>query len=100
MGNNTANDENKPLQAMPRDGKRGAPDGVNSQGEPGATGGGDEAAPYPNPHSGEPAKKHSNFGDSFMSHGGQSSMGYHGSSQLGEKEVKPGSNRNAGAKSG
>jgi hypothetical protein len=83
-------------QAMPHDGLKGAPDGVNTQGTVGSPDGSMAGAPYPNPHTGKQRKGKSTFGG-FMGHGGQSTMGYHGTGQLGEKETKPGGNRNAGA---
>lgn len=86
-------------QAMPHDSKKGSPDGVNSQGERHASGGSDDAAPYPNPHTGtdKPGKKHK-LADGFMSHGGQSDMDYHGSGQLGKEKTRPGGNANSGAR--
>jgi len=83
----------KETQAMPHDGKKGAPDGVNTQAEYGATGGSDDGAPHPGGHKPNPDA------DGFMGHGGQSTMGYHGSGQLGEKKTKPGGNGNAGSRS-
>jgi hypothetical protein len=76
-------------QAMPHDGRKGAPDGVNNQGEvdklrlkrEGVKNGG----------------KHG-VGGGFMDHGGQSMMGYHGARQLAEDEVEPDGNNNDGAK--
>ena len=91
-------DEDKQLQAMPRDGRAGAPDGVNSQADRRATGGGSAGAPYPNPHTGKQEGERGRFGGGALGHGGQSSIGYHGPQQLGEQEIRPGGNPNAGAK--
>lgn len=85
------------LQAMPNDGRPGAPDGVNTQGEWGASGGSDAAAPYPNPHTGKADSEKDNFASGLMGHGGQSGMEYHGSGQLGERKVKSGGNINSGS---
>ena len=78
---------------MPEDNRKGAPDGVNSQAEIGATGGSDAGAPYPNPHTGSGPKDDMN---GLNAHGGQSEIAYHGPGQLGERKVKPGGNRNTG----
>lgn len=90
----------EPTQAMPTDGRKGAPDGVNSQAERGATGGSDDAAPYPNPHKNKSKEERDDFAHGLLSHGGQSKMGYHGPQQLGDQDVKPGGNHNAGTKDG
>lgn len=87
-------------QAMPRDGRPGAPDGVNTQGQWGGSGGSDAGAPYPNPNTGKSDAERNDVGGGGMSHGGQSKIGYHGSGQLGEREVEPGGNANSGAKHG
>lgn len=86
-----------PLQAMPHDGNPGAPDGVNTQGQWNGTGGSDAGAPYPNPSTGKSDSDREGFADGLMGHGGQSKVGYHGSGQLGEREVEPGGNVNSGA---
>jgi hypothetical protein len=58
----------------------------------GRTGGGDSGGgAYPNPHTG----KEGSGKDGYMGHGGQTEMPYHGSGQLGEKQV--GGNENAPA---
>lgn len=85
-------------QAMPHDGRPGAPDGVNTQGEWGNSDGSDAGAPYPNPHTGKSDSEREDFANSIMGHGGQSTVGYHGSGRLGDREVKPGGNVNSGAK--
>lgn len=82
-------------QAMPSDGLKGAPDGVNTQGEIGATGGSDAGDAYPIPHASSDHERGSHKSD-FT--GGQSVRAYHGPRQLGDDEVEPGGNVNAGAK--
>jgi len=91
-------DSRKPTQAVPAGSEsRGAPDGVNSQAERGATGGSDDAAPYPNPHSGKSEDEREHVADGPLSHGGQSEIGYRGSGRLGQQKTKQGGNPNAGA---
>lgn len=93
-----ADDSKKPTQAVPEASEdSGAPDGVNSQARRGATGGSDDAAPYPNPHSGKDDEEREHVADGPLSHGGQSTMAYHGSGRLGERKTKPEGNPNAGA---
>lgn len=87
-------------QAMPHDGRKGSPDGVNTQGQWRATGGSDAGAPYPNPHTGKAESEREDFANDLMGHGGQSKMGYHGSGQLGDEAVEPGGNENSGARQG
>lgn len=92
-----ADDSKKPTQAVPdADEDSGAPDGVNSQARRGATGGSDDAAPYPNPHSEKPDDEREDVADGWLSHGGQSSIGYHGSGRLGRRKTSPEGNPNAG----
>lgn len=87
-----------PTQAVADDGHKGAPDGTNRPGENGRGKGGDSGGgPYPNPHTGKGAEGRK---EGFGKHGGQTEMGYHGTEQLGDQEVKPDGNPNAGAKSG
>lgn len=91
-------DSKKPTQSVPEESANsGAPDGVNSQADRGATGGSDDAAPYPNPHSGKDEDEREGVADGPLSHGGQSAMGYHGSGRLGAQKTKPEGNANAGA---
>jgi hypothetical protein len=83
-------------QGMGDDGLKGAPDGTNTpdangRGGMGESGGG----PYPNPHTGKDGKTRD---EGFGKHGGQTNMGYHGSQQLGDTDVKPDGNPNAGTK--
>jgi len=90
-----------PTQAVPQDGEKGGPDGMNRPGAtgPGVTGRGgmgeSGGGPYPNPHTGKSDKE---AAKGFGEHGGQTVAGYHGTGQLGDKEVKPGGNVNAGGK--
>ena len=61
--------------------------------ETGARGAGQSGGgAYPNPHSG----KEDCASDGYEGHGGQTGMEYHGTGQLGEKEI--GENANAPAK--
>lgn len=82
-------------QAMPHDGRKGAPDGVNDQGEEVAR----KADKARRKRAAAGKQGDEGVGGGFLDHGGQSGMGYHGTGQLGEKDVKPGGNHNAGAKS-
>lgn len=83
-------------QAMPSDDLKGAPDGVNTQADVGATGGSDAGDTYPNPHQAAPDRQKGSRQSSFK--GGQSIRAYHGPRQLGGAEIEPGGNINAGAK--
>ena len=68
---------------------------TDNVGDEKAAGGGEsQGGAYPNPHTGKEAK---GGPDSFMGHGGQTEMGYHGTGQLGEDEVED-ANANAPAK--
>ena len=94
-----ADDQKNPTQAMPNDGLKGAPDGVNDQ--PLHIGGSSSGSAYPNPHTqaGREGKKDKKPGfEDFGGHGGSSGMGYHGTGQLGDQEVEKDGNPNAGAK--
>jgi hypothetical protein len=86
-------EQRTPTQGMPKDGRKGADDGVNTQGEEIAEGA-DKARARRRRNS----NKDQGVGGGFMEHGGQSGMGYHGPQQLGDDAVKRGGNRNAGAK--
>lgn len=86
-----------PTQAIPADGLKGAPDGTNGPGAAGRGGMGESGGgPYPNPHTGK--GKEAREGG-FGKHGGQTVNGYHGPQQLGDREVDPEGNPNAGGKS-
>jgi hypothetical protein len=91
--------EKQPTQAMPDPKLRGAPDGVNTQGNVGSE---EQIAggAYPNPHTGKEERGEKSGMTGFLGHGGQSEMGYHGTGQLGGEDVVPGGNKNAGAKTG
>ncbi|RXZ65420.1 hypothetical protein [Pelagerythrobacter rhizovicinus] len=95
-----ADDAKKPTQAVPdadQNRKSRAPDGVSSQAHRDATGGSDDAAPYPSPHSAKPEDEREDVADGWLSHGGQSSNAYHGTGRLGEQKTAPDGNPNAGA---
>lgn len=83
------------LQGMPEGGQKGAPDGVNTQGEEDSPGANKSRARRQGPLS----KDKGSFGGGAAGHGGSSVIGYHGPQQLGDQDVKPGGNQNAGAKS-
>ncbi|MDF2638729.1 MAG: hypothetical protein K0R64_1713 [Novosphingobium lindaniclasticum] len=86
-----------PTQAMPHDGRPGAPDGVNTQAQFNATDGSDAGSPYPNPHTGKSDAEREDMGNTVMGHGGQSTIGYHGSGRLGDRKLKPEGNPNSGS---
>lgn len=90
------NAEKKPTQAIPSDGLKGAPDGVNSSAAFSKTPPGD-GGPYPNPHTGKSDERKK---DGFGGHGGQTVIGYHGTGQLGEEKTRPGGNPNSATRSG
>ena len=75
-------------------GKRGDPVAESAFNERKATEGGGESGggAYLNPHTGKKEKN-----DGFLSHGGQTEIGYHGTGQLGDQETGQG-NANAPAK--
>ena len=66
------------------------PDGVNSAG-----GGAGEGGAYPNPHTGKTERGEGGKSSSFMGHGGQTEIDYHGPGQLGDDTDTPGDNVNA-----
>ncbi len=69
----------------------GKSDGVSDLTDDAESPGGESGgAPYPNPHH---DKEGGEFG-TFMGHGGQSDIAYHGSGQLGERKVDGDKNRN------
>lgn len=83
-------DGKEPTQAMPRDGRPGAPDGTNAppelaNGEPAGSDAGGGGA-YPRPYARRPKKP------TFR--GGQSMAAYHGTGRLGEDAVGDRPNRN------
>ena len=87
-------------QAMQANGKSDAKqirsDGVSDTDTHGKTGGGESnGGSYPNPHRG---KKPASRPETFIGHGGQSEMGYHGSGQLGDQQVGDEENPNAPTK--
>lgn len=101
--NGPASSDALPHQSMPNDGKKGAPDGVNSQAEGVTSDGSSQGNAYPNPHTdGDKGdrKKKGGFARGFMGHGGQSDIRYHGSGQLGDQDAKPGGNRDSGTRDG
>ena len=73
-------------EKMQADGKSSA-----KQGDP--TGAGKDAAgesgggAYPNPHTGTEGSKDNNDPGSFLGHGGQSGIAYHGPGKLGDEPV-------------
>ena len=82
-------DDKQPVQAdgtgMPPDKEEGDPKGepaspLTDLSRTGQSGGG----AYPNPHTGKHAS--ADGPDTFMGHGGQTDIAYHGKGQLGEKE--------------
>ena len=79
--------DKKPTQAMPDDGRAGAPDGTNQPdtADPGAGGGG-RLRP-------DRSEQRGGF------RGGQSQPAYHGSHQLGEQPTDDADNPNAAARS-
>jgi hypothetical protein len=86
-----------PLQAAGGGPNAGKPDGVASPTTHGRAGKSESAGgAYPNPHSG---KKSGNDPGSFMGHGGQTEIAYHGTGQLGETDIADQKNDNAPTKS-
>lgn len=91
-------DRRKTHQAMPRDGRKGAPDGVNTQGEIGPGAAIEEKKAQLAPGERKAAEDEAAY-EGFLGHGGSSVMGYHGTGQLGDRKTRPGGNANAGARS-
>lgn len=86
-----------PSQSVPRaSSRKGDRDGVNSQADRRATGGGSDAAPYPNPQTGKDDDERDHVADGPLSHGGQSKMKYHGSGRLGRDRTRRDGNENVG----
>jgi hypothetical protein len=81
-------------QSMPSGQAAGAPDGTNRPARlsDGQDAGGDAGSGGPYPRDGTTASDKGEF------RGGQSGAAYHGSRQLGDKDVVKGGNENAGAK--
>jgi hypothetical protein len=88
--------DKQPMQADGQDGgthkDEGRQDGTN---EAIGTGQSDGGA-YPNPHTGKDRKAQAGF----MSHGGQSDIGYHGTGQLGDEAVNGEDNDNSATSKG
>lgn len=88
----------QPVQADGKGNRSRKSDGVGDEGTHGKQGGGESGGgAYPNPHRG---KKPEAKPESFLGHGGQSEIGYHGAGQLGDEKVGDGKNRNSPTKSG
>lgn len=82
--------DKQPNQAMPSDGRKGAPDGVSDAATNRSAGGESSGGGYANPHEGKEPKN-----QGFMGHGGQSDIAYHGTSQGGTDEDAEVGNVNA-----
>jgi hypothetical protein len=83
--------DKQPMQAMPDDGLKGAPDGTNtrrSRHPSGESNGGS----YANPQTG---KEPTGGGGGFMGHGGQTHFAYHGTGQGGTDDDPEVGNVNA-----
>lgn len=83
----------EPTQPEVDHSRKGRSDGTNRPEGNGQSAGG----AYPD-RSAEDGRKEPEHG--LDRHGGQSVIGYHGPQQLGEEEIEPGGNPNAGSKSG
>jgi len=68
------------------DGRKGAPDGVNSDPNARTAGGESGGGAYPNPHTGKEDKGEGGTGG-FMGHGGQSEQDYSGTGDKDDKGV-------------
>lgn len=90
--------QKQPMQANGQDSDRRHSDGVGDTDTHGKKGGGESSGGnYPNPHRGkEPQAKP----ESFLGHGGQTEIGYHGPEQLGDQNVGEDDNPNSATKSG
>ena len=75
--------DKQPMQGMPSDGRKGAPDGVNADPSNRTIGGESGGGGYPNPQTGKEPE-----GGGFMGHGGQTEIDYHGTGQ-GGRDVDP-----------
>lgn len=86
-----SSDDARPDPTLNADRRKPDGDGVSDLSRGGESQGGESGgAPYPNPHHG---KKGGAFG-TFMGHGGQSDIAYHGKGHLGEDDVDDSDNRN------
>ncbi|MBB5984630.1 hypothetical protein [Sphingobium lignivorans] len=96
--NDTSQDSDsrkQPVQANDGRPHGNAPDGVSSAATQGRGGKGESGGgAYPNPHQGKKKDRKADPG-SFMGHGGQSDMAYHGTGQLGETDVPAQDNDNS-----
>lgn len=87
-----------PVQADGKGSTQNHADGVSDTDTHGKHGGSDsQGGSYPNPHRG---KKPEAQPESFMGHGGQTKMAYHGPQQLGDEPVDNDENGNAPTKAG
>lgn len=84
-----------PLQASGEGRPKGKDDGVGSPTTHGRTQSESQGGAYPNPHTGK-----EEAGESEGFHGGQSGAAYHGTGQLGDKEVEGQENVNSPTKKG
>jgi len=92
-----AGDKKQPMQADGSGTNKGAWDGIATPNTQGRDGKNESAGgAYPNPHRG---KKPHHGPETFMGHGGQTEIAYHGTGQLGETDVPGEQNGNAPTKS-
>lgn len=82
--------DKQPQQAMPKDGAKGAPDGVSDAATNRSAGGESGGGGYDNPH-----EDKKGGGQGFMGHGGQTNIAYHGTGQGGADEDPDVGNVNA-----
>ena len=84
-----------PLQASGEGHPKPRNDGVSTDKTHGRSESESQGGAYPNPHTGKEAA-----GESGDFHGGQTEAAYHGTGQLGEKDVKGQQNVNSATKDG